>query len=249
MINKLVSVIMPSYNSMKHISDAIDSVLNQTYKYWELIIVDDKSPDNANHIIKKYIELDKRIILIKLEENSGAAVARNIAIKEAKGRYIAFLDSDDLWLTQKLERQIQFMIDNKCALSYSNYNTINENGEMLSKVIRPPLKLTYNKLLKSNYIGCLTAIYDTNIIGKVYMPLIKKRQDYALWLKILKKIDFAYAIDENLATYRIMLNSISSNKLKLLKYNYMLFRKYENFSIVKSVYYLTWNIFIRVTMR
>lgn len=167
-----------------------------------MIIVDDVSPDNSNKIIEEYCKKDSRIKLIKLKENSGPAVARNRAIK---GRYIAFLDADDLW---KPEKQINFMIEKNCALSYSAYETMSEEG----KIIVPPSKLSYKDILKTNYIGCLTAIYDTQ---KVYMPLIKKRQDYGLWLKILKETDFAYGLDESLATYRLMSNSVSSNKFKI----------------------------------
>jgi cellulose synthase/poly-beta-1,6-N-acetylglucosamine synthase-like glycosyltransferase len=211
-----------------------------------MIIVDDVSPDNSNEIIEKYSKKDSRIKLIKLEKNSGPAVARNRAIQEAKGRYIAFLDADDLWKSEKLEKQIKFMKEKNCALSYSIYETMSEEGILHHKYIKPPLKISYNDLLKSNYIGCLTAIYDTQKVGKIYMPLINKRQDYGLWLKILRKSDFAYGIDESLAIYRIMSNSVSSNKLKLLKFNYKLFREHENFSIFKSFYYLGWNILIKV---
>ena len=245
-MKNLVSIITPSYNSTKFISQTIESVLNQTYKNWEMIIVDDASPDNSNKIIEEYVEKDSRIQLIKLKENSGPAVARNRAIKEAKGRYIAFLDSDDLWMANKLEKQISFMLKKDCALVYHDYETMNEDGLKLDKIINRVPKLSYNDLLKTNYIGCLTAMYDTQKVGKVYMPLIAKRQDYGLWLKILKKIDHAYGMNEVLATYRIMSNSISSNKIQLLKYNYLLFRKHEQFSVIKSVYYLTWNILIKI---
>jgi len=246
MHNNLVSIITPSYKSKDFIVQTIESVLIQTYHNWEMIIVDDVSPDDSNKVIEEYIKKDSRIKLIKLEENSGPAVARNRAIEEAKGRYIAFLDADDLWMPKKLEKQIAFMQDKQCILSYTAYETMSESGEKESLVVRPHQKLSYTDLLKSNQIGCLTAIYDTEKIGKVYMPLISKRQDYGLWLKILKQIDFAYGIDEPLSVYRIMSNSVSSNKYKLLKYNYLLFRKYEKFSIFKSFYYLCWNIFIKI---
>ncbi|UTJ07345.1 glycosyltransferase family 2 protein [Arcobacter roscoffensis] len=244
-----VSIITPSYNSKEVISRTIDSVLSQTYQNWEMIIVDDVSKDNSNEIIKEYTEKDNRIKLINLDKNSGPAVARNKAIAEAKGRYIAFLDADDLWKPKKLEKQISFMTEKDCALSYSSYETMTEEGKLLDKVIMPPSKLSYKDLLKTNYIGCLTAIYDTQKVGKVYMPLIKKRQDYGLWLKILKKTDYAYCIEEPLATYRLMSNSVSSNKFKLLKYNYLLFREYEGFSSIKAFYYLCWNILIKLLKR
>ena len=246
MQNNLVSIITPSYKSKRFISQTIESVQAQTYKNWEMIIVDDLSPDNSNEIIEEYIKKDNRIKLIKLEKNSGPAVARNRAIEEAKGRYIAFLDADDLWYPEKLEKQISFMDTNNYGLTYTNYETMNENGDKLNNIIVSPSKLNYKQLLKSNKIGCLSAIYDTTITGKVYMPLIKKRQDYGLWLKILKKIDYAYNVNEVLGTYRLMSNSVSSNKIDLLKYNYALFREHEQFSIIKSLYYLGWNIYIKV---
>lgn len=246
---KSISIITPSYNSEKFISATIDSVLAQTYKNWEMIIVDDLSPDDSNEIIEEYCKKDERIRLIKLEKNSGPAVARNKAIEEAKGRYIAFLDADDLWKPQKLEKQIKFMQEKNCALSYSAYETMTEDGILENKFVNPPLKISYEDLLKSNHIGCLTAVYDTQKIGKVFMPLIKKRQDYGLWLKILKKTDFAYSLDESLAIYRIMSNSVSSNKFKLLKYHYKLFTEFENINTIKAVYYLGWNILTKIIYR
>lgn len=244
-----VSIITPSYKSERFISQTIDSVLSQTYQNWEMIIVDDVSPDDSNIIIEEYCKKDNRIKLIKLEKNSGPAVARNRAIEEAKGRYIAFLDADDLWKPNKLEMQIKFMEEKDCALSYSTYETMSEEGVLQNKYINPPLRISYKDLLKSNYIGCLTAMYDTQKVGKVYMPLIKKRQDYGLWLKILRKTDFAHGIDESLAAYRIMSNSVSSNKFKLLKFNYKLFREHEGFSTLKSLYYLGWNVLVKVLKR
>ncbi|KAB7889784.1 glycosyltransferase family 2 protein [Poseidonibacter ostreae] len=249
MKNELVSIITPSYKSERFISQTIESVLSQTYQNWEMIIVDDVSPDNSNEIIEEYTKKDSRIKLIKLEKNSGPAVARNRAIEEAKGRYISFLDADDLWKPDKLEKQIKFMREKDCALSYSAYETMSEEGKLQNKFINPPLKLSYNDLLKSNYIGCLTAIYDTHKVGKVYMPLIKKRQDYGLWLRILKKTDFAYATAEPLAVYRIMSDSVSSNKFKLLKYHYKLFTEFENISSIRALYYLGWNILTKLIYR
>ena len=242
----MVSIITPSYNSSRFISQTIESVLSQTYQNWEMIIVDDVSPDDSNDIIEEYIKKDSRIKLIKLEKNSGPAIARNKAIKEAQGRYIAFLDSDDLWMPQKLEKQINFMQNNHYELTYTNYETMNEDGNKLDHTIIAPSSLTYKQLLKSNKIGCLTVTYDTNRIGKIYMPLIKKRQDYGLWLNILKQVDKSYNINEVLGTYRIMSNSISSNKFDLIKYNYTLFRDHEDFSSIKSLYYLAWNIYIKL---
>jgi len=249
MQNNLVSIITPSYNSERFISQTINSVLAQTYKDWEMIIVDDVSPDNSNKIIEEHIKKDSRIKLIKLEKNSGPAVARNRAIEEANGRYIAFLDADDLWMPEKLKKQINFMSVNNYELTYTNYETMNENGVKLNSFIISPRRLDYKQLLKSNKVGCLSAIYDTKRIGKIFMPLIKKRQDYGLWLRVLKKIDYAYNVNEVLGTYRLMSNSVSSNKIDLLKYNYALFREHEKFSVLKSLYYLGWNIYIKLVKK
>jgi teichuronic acid biosynthesis glycosyltransferase TuaG len=245
-LNHRVSIITPSYGSEKFIEQTIESIQAQTYLNWEMIIVDDMSPDNSNEIIERYIEKDSRIKLVRLEKNGGAAVARNRAIEEASGRFIAFLDADDLWKPSKLEKQIDFMIQKGCELSYSYYDVVDEDNNKLEKVFEPPLKLNYSNLLKANYIGCLSAIYDTQKMGKIYMPLIKKRQDYGLWLRILKQTDYAYCIPDILATYRVRNESLSSNKLQLLSYNYRLFREHEQFSSLKSFYYLCWNILIKV---
>ncbi len=244
-MKELVSIITPNYNCKKYIASTIESVICQTYPYWEMIIVDDCSNDGSVEIIEKYIIKDNRIKLIKFKNNFGPAIARNTAIKEAKGRYIAFLDSDDLWYPEKLEKQIKYMNDKKCALSYSYYDVIDENNNRTNQIYKPKDKLSYCDLLKTCSIGCLTSIYDTKIVRKEYMPIIKKRQDYGLWLKILKKIDYAYCIKEVLATYRIRKGSISSNKLELIKYNWKLFREHEKLSIIKSFYYLNWNIIIK----
>lgn len=249
MNNELVSIITPSYKSKRFISQTIDSVLAQTYQNWEMIIVDDVSPDNSNKIIEEYCKKDSRIKLIKLEKNSGAAVARNKAIEESKGRYIAFLDADDMWKSEKLEKQIEFMQKNDYAFTYTAYDTMTEEGLFEDKIIYPPLKITYKDLLKSNHIGCLTAIYDAKKLGKIYMPLISKRQDYGLWLRILKKIDFAYGINEPLAKYRLVSNSISSNKISLLKYHYKLFTEFEDIGKIKTLYYLCWNVLTKLIYR
>ena len=243
MENSMVSVVTPSYNSEKFISRTIESVLAQTCQDWEMIIVDDGSPDNSNEIINKFIKKDGRIRLIKLEKNSGPAIARNMAIKEAKGRYIAFLDADDLWLPKRLERAIGFMNENKSAFTYSSYGLIGEDDSDLGEfIIRP--EVSYRDLLKTNSIGCLTAIYDTKMLGKLYMPDILKRQDYGLWLKILKQIKVAKGIIEPLAIYRIRKNSVSSNKLNVARYQWKMYRELEGLGLFMSFYYFVhyaWN--------
>ena len=242
-MSQLVSIITPSYNCEQFISETITSVRNQSYQNWELIIVDDCSTDNSINIINSHINADKRIKLFLNDENEGAAVSRNKAIKTAIGKYIAFLDSDDLWVSDKLEKQIQYMEKNNVALSYTSCELIDEQGAKLNKVIIPLEKLDYKELLKENQIACLTAIYNAELIGKFYMPLIRKRQDYGLWLSILKNIPFAYKAPGVLALYRVRRSSISSNKVDLLKYNFKLFNEHENLSKLKSFQYVAWNIF------
>lgn len=239
-MNGLVSIITPSFKSKKFIKETIDSVLNQTYEHWEMIIVDDVSPDNSNEIIEEFIKKDNRIKLIKLEINSGPAVARNRAMEEAQGRYIAFLDADDLWAPQKLEKQIAFMQKENVALSYTGYCRFEKSVEQIKDEITVPLKVDYHELLKQNIIGCLTAVYDTELLGKVSMPLIRKRQDFGLWLKILKQVPYAYAINEPLAYYRLHADSISSNKIISSHYNWKLYREVEKLPWHKAVYYFAW---------
>jgi len=242
-MNYLVSIIMPSFNCEEFISETILSVMNQTYKNWELIIVDDGSTDNSVCIINNFIKGENRINLIINDKNEGAAVSRNKAIEVAMGKYIAFLDSDDLWSTDKLEAQISYMGINSLAFSYSAYETIDEKGNSLNVTIAAPVQLDYVGLLKENQIGCLTAIYDQEILNKHYMPLIKKRQDYGLWLEILKITPYAYRVPGVLAKYRVRKNSISSSKVSLLKYNFKLFHVHEKLSIFKSFYYVSWNVY------
>ncbi|WP_107697514.1 glycosyltransferase family 2 protein [Campylobacter concisus] len=241
-----VTIIMPSYDSEKFIIESIESVLAQTYSNWELIIVDDCSPDDSNKIITKYVDSDGRIKLIKLQKNSGPAVARNTAIEAASGRYIAFLDSDDVWLPNKLETQINFMHDNDLAFTYSSYRLVGEDNEHLGVFITKD-KISYFNMLKTCSVGCLTAIYDTKKIGKQYMPLILKRQDYGLWLKILKLIGETKGISEPLATYRIRKNSVSSNKVKAAKYQWKIYRDIEKLSFLKSLYYFVFYAYNGVT--
>jgi len=178
-MSSLISIITPSYNSSKYIAKTIESVISQTYKNWEMIIVDDCSPDNANEIIDKYTKKDFRIKLIKLEQNIGPANARNKGIKQAKGKYIAFLDSDDVWLPTKLEKQVKFMQDNDLALTCSSYYTINEtNKQINTRIVKE--SFSYSDMLKSNHIGNLTGIYDCEKLGKIYMDDVG-HEDYTLW--------------------------------------------------------------------
>ncbi len=232
-MDELVSIITPTYNAAKYVEETINSILVQTYSNWELLITDDCSKDNTLDIIRNYVAKDSRIHLFVLGENSGAAVARNHSISKAKGRYIAFCDSDDRWRPDKLERQLKFMSDNNYDLTFTSYTLVDESGGKIVGVMKCPTSVNYKQLLRSNDIACLTAMYDTRNLGKVYMPLIRKRQDWGLWLKIVKQIGLAYGLQYDLAIYR-QGGGISSNKIEMLKYNYALYHDVEHFSKLKS---------------
>lgn len=233
-----VSIVTPLYNSVDFISDTIASVVSQTFNDWEMIIVDDCSTDNSVEVIHSFVELDSRIKLIQLSKNSGAAVARNKAIEIAQGLYIAFLDSDDLWLPDKLEKQLAFMQANNYPFTYAAYDKIDENGQVLGHV-GVPNRVSYSDLLKTCSIGCLTAMYDTQYFGKVYMPNIRKRQDFGLWLELLKRTKYAYGLNETLAQYRVRSDSISANKLSAAQYTWRLYRDVEKLNLLKSSYYFS----------
>lgn len=233
-----ISIIIPMYNSSAFLKDAVDSVLAQSVENWELILVDDSSTDSSYELACCYAENDERIKCVRLMKNSGAAVARNVAIKKAAGRFIAFLDADDIWLPNKLEKQLGFMIENKIPFSFSGYEKVDEFGNVFGYV-GVPEKVSYSELLKTCYIGCLTAMYDTEYFGKVYMPEVRKRQDFSLWLQLLKKVDYAWGIKEPLAQYRIHSNSISANKLNVFKYTWRVYRDVEKLSLLKSFYYFS----------
>ena len=221
---ELVSIITPSYNSSNFIAETIESIQAQTYTNWELLITDDCSTDDTVEIVRQYASKDERIKLFMLKENSGGGVARNNSIEQARGRYIAFCDSDDCWYPTKLEKQIAFMQEKDIALTFSSYMTCNEWGKV-NGIIVAPLSATYKSTLCDNKIGCLTGVYDTKKVGKVYLPLIRKRQDWGLWIKVLQKCGSAYALKEPLALYRLREDSISSNKLNLIKYNVGLYQE------------------------
>ncbi|HDX8438306.1 TPA: glycosyltransferase family 2 protein [Aeromonas dhakensis] len=232
-----VSVIMPLYNSARFLAASIDSVLKQKYTNWELILIDDCSGDDSVIIAQEYCDRDSRIRLVRLAENSGAAVARNHGIEVAEGRFIAFLDSDDIWLPGKLDTQIEFMLKNKVAFSYTAYKKIDAYGNDLFE-LGVPSSLSYRALLKACVIGCLTVIYDVSQIGKVYMPLGTKREDYALWLKILREKNIiAQGVNRVLASYRVYPHQSSSKKLTMAKENWRLLREHEKLKIFSACYF------------
>ena len=232
----LVSIITPLYNSEKFITETIESVLAQTYTNWEMIIVNDCSKDNGASIVEKYVEKDKRIRLFNNERNMGVSFTRNKAIDLAQGKYIAFLDSDDLWYKDKLTKQIGMMEKSHYVLSYTGYNKINEDGSKRG-VISVPEKLNYKELLKNNLISCDTGVYNKEFFKDNKFINFGMSEDYIFWLKMLKKVEYAYGIKEVLASYRIAENSRSSNKIRAVKFNWKIYREVEKLNLIESVYY------------
>ena len=225
---ELVSIIMPSYNTGRFIAETIESVIAQTYTNWELIIVDDCSTDNTDDVVRPYLS-DERICYVKNEKNSGAAISRNRALREAKGKWIAFLDSDDLWLPEKLERQLNFMNDNGYHFSYTNYEEIEENGCKRGVIVTGPKKITKTGMYNYCWPGCLTVMYNASIIGVIQVEDIKKNNDYAMWLRVCKKAD-CYLLDESLALYRRgRMGSVSTHGyMTLIMWHYKLFYNAES---------------------
>ena len=244
MEDKLVSIIMPTYNCAKFIGKTIESVIAQTYENWELIIIDDCSKDNTEEVVSEY--KDNRIKYHRLENNSGAAVARTEAMKKASGRYMAFLDSDDLWKKDKLEKQLEFMNENNYNFTCTEYEQIDEEGNKLNKVIKVKKRADYNRILLDCPVGNSTVMYNVEKLGKFEVPNIRKRNDDALWLQILKKEKYIYGMTEVLMEYRIRSNSISSNKLSLVKYHWQLYREIEHLSVFRSAFHICWWGMIKV---
>ena len=233
-----VTVITPSYNSAKYISETVRSVQNQTYDDWEMIIVDDCSQDNTCEIIESFIEKDNRIRLIKQETNQGAGAARTLAMRNSTGKYIAYLDADDIWLPDKLEKQIKFMREKKAGFSCTSYEVIDDKGNDLNKQIHMLPKVDYVGFLTNNLLQTVGIMVDTEIVDKecLVMPDIRRRQDAATWLQILKAGHDCYGLDEVLAQYRRTDNSLSSNKVKAVKGVWSLYRDIEHLSIPFSCY-------------
>lgn len=233
-----VSIITPSYESSKFIAKAINSVLGQSLDDWEMIVVDDCSADDSAAIVSSFAEQDARVKLIELSKNSGAAVARNEAIKVAQGRYIAFLDSDDIWQPEKLKSQITFMESERVLLSYGDYTVAEPSSSKGLSVYSPPLELSYNDLLESCPIGCLTAAYDQEVLGKRYMPLVRRGQDWGLWLAITRNGIVAKKYPGNHAIYNEGGASLSKNKIKKFFNMYEVYRKEERLGLFTSWYCL-----------
>ena len=237
-MSALVSIITPSYNSARFINECVSSVLEQTYTNWELIIVDDASDDNSRELISNIAVRDNRIKFVFLTKNIGAAGARNIALEMSEGRYIAFLDSDDVWKTEKLTTQIDFMQCHDISFSFSSYQPMSENGMEFFRKIKVPSKIDYNSFLKNTIIGCLTVVLDKYKLGDVKMPKLKTSQDMALWLSIMKGGVVAYGIEKSLAYYRIVGDSNTSNKFKVIQGVWRIYRIEEGLGYMRSIWYL-----------
>lgn len=231
-----VSIIMPSYNSANFIKKAVDSVLNQSYSEWELIIVDDCSTDDSVTIIEEYSEIDSRIILIKKNVNSGVADTRNLAIKSASGFYLAFLDSDDIWDSEKLKSQVDFMRKNNASISFTQYFRIDSNDTLIKEIQNIPEAVTYKDLLKGNSIAMSTSMIEYKKIDGVFFEKIG-HEDYYFWLKILKLGFVAHGLKETLVFYRVHQSSLSSNKFKAIKYTWFIYRNMLKLNILETVYY------------
>lgn len=236
MKENLVSIITPCYNGEKYISETIQSVLAQTYTNWEMIVIDDGSKDHSAEIVHSYSEQCSKIKLLQ-QENAGSAAARNHGIRKAEGQYIALLDADDLWEPEFLEKQIKFMQEKNAVCVFCSYRCIDENTQ---EILRPVIcreKITYKNMMVTNYISCLTGLYDTSKYGKIYLheELKSIRDDYAYWLDIVKLEDAAYGNPDILARYRVLANSTTGNKKKLIKKHFRFYRDYLHLGVFKSL--------------
>lgn len=245
----LISIIIPVYNAEKFIDETISSVLDQTYSNWELLLVNDCSTDNTEKLIKKYLK-DNRIKLINNKVNSRAAISRNNGIKNAKGEFICFLDADDKWDKEKLEKQIKFIKEKKCAFSFTGYEFADENCIPNGKKVFVPEKLSYEQALKNTTIWTSTVMFDMERLSKedIYMPNVKS-EDTASWWSILKKVDYAYGLNEILSFYRRSEGTLSSNKFEAIKRIWNLYRNVEHLTILKSTYCFFWYAFRAVIRR
>jgi teichuronic acid biosynthesis glycosyltransferase TuaG len=235
----LVSIITPMYNGAKFVKDTIESVRRQTYGNWEMFVIDDGSTDSGPDIVRKYAAKDARITLLS-QGNAGSAAARNNGIRQARGQYIALLDSDDTWNEDFLEKQLKLMKDKKALLVYSSHTRIDAQSNEILKPYIVPAKITYKDLLRNCYISCLTGLYDASVYGKVYLHEDMKslRDDYVYWLEIMKKVKVAYGNKQVLANYRILESSASRRKQKVIIPQFKVLYKVEKIGLLRSMYYL-----------
>lgn len=245
----LVSVIMPCYNMASYVSDSIKSVIAQTYPHWELLIVDDASTDETVNIIKSYAQADSRIKFAIKKQNSGISDTRNLCIQMAQGQFLAFLDADDIWHPEKLEKQLSFMMAKNIGFTYSTYDWIDEDGKVMNKFINTIGNLDYKTYLRNTIIGCSTVMVNKTITGDVIVPKFRTSEDTATWLDILRKGLLAYAIDESLVSYRIRRKSASSNKIRASIDLWKVYRQHEKFPFFKAIYYFSCYAFNAVKKR
>lgn len=245
----LISVIMPCYNMASYVADSIKSVIAQTYPHWELLIVDDASTDETVRIIESYVQTDSRIQLAIKTQNSGIADTRNQCIQMAQGQFLAFLDADDIWHPEKLEKQLNFMLEKNVGFTYSTYDWIDEEGNTLNRFINTIGNLDYETYLRNTIIGCSTVMVNKAITGEVVVPKFRTSEDTATWLDILKKGFLAYAIDEPLVSYRIRRKSASSNKIKAAADLWKVYRRHEKLPFFKASYYFSCYAFNAIKKR
>lgn len=237
----MISIITPAYNAEHYICETIKSVQAQTYQDWELIVVDDCSTDYTSVLVSEYAKSDTRIKLLKAPQNGGVAKARNLGLEKADGEYIAFVDSDDLWKPNKLEKQLAFMKEKGCVLSYTDFQKFNSADGSLAKVMRCPKKMRANDILKNTAIGCLTVMVDKKQSGEFRMPPLNHTEDNCTWYHILKDTNqTAYNVGEVLSLYRDGNASMTKNKGKSAKQQWNTYRCYFKFSRIKSAYYFMW---------
>lgn len=238
MKDNLVSIVTPIYNGEKFVSQTIEGVLAQTYPYWEMLIIDDGSKDSSANIIKQYAVKDERIKYF-YQDNAGSAVARNNGIRRTKGRYIALLDADDLWEPIFLESQLKFMKEKKAIVVCCAYRRIDENSKQILRIQKVKPIILLKDMQMTNHIGCLTGLYDTKLFGKIYLKeeLKSIRDDYAFWLDITGLAGKIYGNQEVLASYRVLKNSITGNKKKLIKHQFLFYYKYQKLGLIKSLLY------------
>jgi glycosyltransferase involved in cell wall biosynthesis len=240
----LVSIITPMYNGGNYIKETIESVLSQTYQQWEMIVIDDGSKDSGPDIVRSYALKDSRISLYS-QANAGSAAARNNGIRRAKGQYIALLDSDDLWSSSFLDSQIALMNEKQALVVHSSYKRINEKSiEILSPYQARPI-VTYKDMQMTNHIACLTGLYDSSKYGKIYLreELKSIRDDYAYWLDVVKLAGVAYGNPQVLASYRVMSNSTTGKKWKLITAQFYFYYQYQKLGLLRSIYYtMYWGV-------
>ena len=243
-MSELVSVIMPVYNTAKYLEEAVDSVLTQEYSDLELLIANDGSTDGSAEILERYQKADSRVKVISFSENVGAAKARNALLEKAEGRFVAFLDSDDVWYRWKLTHQVRFMLRRNYSFTYSYYEAIDESSEYLKKFTRLPRVVEFNDILKWNDIGTLTVMVDKEVHGRIRMPEIVKRHDFALWLLLLSSKDTsAHLLPEITAQYRVHSESLSANKMSAASYHWKVIRKYGNLNPFSAMaYFLSYTL-------